>query len=430
MTEITPRAVITGMGIVTPLGDSPATVHAALCTGLSAIGPWRSIDVSAADLKIGGDLGAYDPLPRLEALKPRLSAPATRSLRRMLHTLPWSMRLGLLPALTAWLDAGLDSAPPADPARVAVIAAGHTINSQYINRTGLTFETAPGQIDALYALHSLDCIHAAAVGELIAARGAVYSLGSACASGLHALRAGLMEIAGGQADVVVIHAPAAELSAVELHSMALMQTVSLSGDGRPQQASRPFDRQRDGFVPAHGTATVVLESPAHAHARGARIHAGVLAVAATSDGCHLPLPNAGGEARAMAMALSASGLTAADIDMVSAHATSTPAGDAAEITALRQVLGAQLDRIPINAAKSMLGHCLWAAPLVELVVAIEQMRTGLLHPTLNLTDPDPEFAGLNLCAGAPQRQTVRALLKNSFGFGGTNAACILAHPDA
>lgn len=430
MTDLTPRAVITGMGIVTPLGDSPAAVHAALCAGLSAIGPWRSIDVSATALKIGGDLGAYDPLPRLEALKPRLPAAAARSLRRMLHTLPWSMRLGLLPALTAWLDAGMDAAPPADPARVAVIAAGHTINSRYINQTGLMFETAPDQIDALYALHSLDCIHAAAVGELVAARGPVYSLGSACASGLHALRAGLMEIASGQADVVVVHAPAAELSAVELHSMGLMQAVSLSFNDCPQQASRPFDRRRDGFIPAHGTATLVLESPAHAKARGARIHAGVLAAAATSDGCHLPLPNAEGEARAMAQALSASGLTAADIDMVSAHATSTPAGDAAEITALRQVLGTRLGQIPVNAAKSMLGHCLWAAPLVELVAAVEQMRTGLLHPTLNLRDPDPDCADLNLCAGAPQRHSVRFLLKNSFGFGGTNAACILAHPDA
>jgi len=421
-------AVITGMGIITPLGDTPGDVHAALCAGRSAIGPWRSIDVSHSDMKIGGDLGDYDPSPRLEALKPLLPPGMARSLRRMNHTLPWSMRLGLLCALDAWRDAALLDSPAAKPERVAVIAAGHVINSRYINETSRTFESCPSQIDALYALHSLDSTHAAAVGELTGARGAIYSLGSACASGLHALRAGLMEISSGQADVVVVHAPVAEISAVELHSMALMQAVSMSFGDNPGQASRPFDRRRDGFVPAHGAATLILESHEHARARGARIHARVLSVAATSDACHLPLPNAEGEARAMAMALSAAGLRPEDVDYICAHATSTPAGDAAEIEALRTVLGPRLERVPINAAKSMLGHCLWSAPLVELVGAIEQMRTGILHPNLNLNDPDDAFAGLALCSGAPLRHDVRVLLKNSFGFGGTNAACILAHP--
>jgi 3-oxoacyl-(acyl-carrier-protein) synthase len=196
----------------------------------------------------------------------------------------------------------------------------------------------------------------------------------------------------------------------------------------PPRASRPYDTAREGFVPSHGTATLILERLAHALARQAPIHAELLHVTALSDACHLPQPSVDGQTRTMSRLLQRSGVAPEEIDFVSAHATSTPLGDATEISSIKQVFGKHAQKLKINAPKSMLGHTCWSAPAVETVAAILQMNRGWLHPSINIENLDPEI-DLDVCANRATKHDVRVLMKNSFGFGGINCCALLRRYD-
>lgn len=207
--------------------------------------------------------------------------------------------------------------------------------------------------------------------------------------------------------------------------MALMGAISFQRfNEAPQRASRPWDTQREGFVPAHGGAVLVVESLDGALARGARIHAEVVEIETGSDGNHLPQPSEEGQARLMDLVLHRSGLEPGDIDYISAHATSTPLGDLTEIRSIKRVFGASAYRLKINATKSLLGHTCWAAPTVETVAAVLQMKAGMLHPSINIDDLEPEV-DLDVCRTQAVRHPVRYAMKNAFGFGGLNSVAIL-----
>jgi 3-oxoacyl-(acyl-carrier-protein) synthase len=348
-----------------------------------------------------------------------------RRVRRLTARVPWSTQLSVLLAAHAWLDAGLDAAAPVTE-QVGVVVGGHNINSNfsYVNRQ--EFAGEPDYIDSKYFLHALDTDHAGCVSEILAARGPIYTVGAACASGNMALRNAADEIRCHGLEVVFVVGPVLDLSPVDLHAMALMEAISIeSFNDEPAAASRPFDVRREGFVPAHGGGVLVLEGLDAARRRGARIHAELLAAEAGSDGSHLPQPSQEGQTRVMRRALEQAGLRPEQIDFVSAHAASTAVGDITEVRSIKEVFGPHAARLKVNAPKSLLGHTCCAAPTVETVAAILQMNAGTLHPSINIDEVDPEN-DLDLCRGegVAFAHPVRYFMKNSFGFGGINAVSV------
>ncbi len=425
---MTERAVvITGMGVFTRLGDTLGEFYENLLAGHSGITRWGFIDDPRVYSKVGGDLSDVDLDGKLDAWCATLAPDHARRLRKLWRTAPFSTRCTLLVALSAWDDAGR---PDDDPLRQAVIVAGHNLNERYLIRNQQVFLDEPDYIAALSALLTLDTDHAASVGELLSLRGATYTMGGACASGNIALRAAVDEIRHhGHSRALVVGA-ALDFSPMGLHAMALMGAITFqSFNDAPQRASRPYDVDREGFVPSHGAACLVLEEREHARARGARIYAEVLGCVATADGCHLPSPSTDGQAATMSRVLEEAGVPREEVGFVSAHATSTPLGDLSELRAIHQAFGSHADRLKINAPKSLLGHTCWAAPTVETVAAILQLRHGRLHPSINIDQLDPAV-DLDVCANEGAAVDSRYVLKNAFGFGGLNCCALFGLPDA
>ena len=423
------HVAVTGMAINTPIGDTLNGFLDALLAGRSAISQWRVFDVSGIYSKVGADLSGYAVRAKAAQLEQALPPEIAQRLRRLIGRVPWSTGLSMLLAADAWLDCGL-AADTVDLDRVAVVIAGHNINARYAFDNHAQFAEEPDFIDGMMALHSLDTDHAGCVSELLRARGAIYTVGAACASGNAALRAACDEVLHHGADAAIVVGAVLDFATVDLHAMALMGAISIeSFNERPEQASRPYDTGREGFVPAHGGGALVIERADRARRRGARVWADILAVESGSDGNHLPQPSEEGQTRVMRHVLQAAGLAPEQIDYVNAHATSTPVGDVTELRSINQVFGAHAKRLKINATKSMLGHTCWAAPTVESVAAILQMNAGMLHPSINIDSLDPRV-DLDVCASGPVPHQIQYMMKNSFGFGGINSVSIFAHPGA
>jgi 3-oxoacyl-[acyl-carrier-protein] synthase II len=252
---------------------------------------------------------------------------------------------------------------------------------------------------------------------------------SACATGAHSIGEATWILERGDADVVVAGGCEAPITGLGVAGFAAMRALSTRNDD-VQAASRPFDRDRDGFVIGEGAGVLVLETEEHARARGAEALGLILGYAATCDAAHIaqPTENAEGAQRCMRLALEDAGLGPGEIDHLNAHATSTPMGDASEVRAIRAVFGAHADQIAVSATKSMTGHLLGAAGAVEAILTLRALQTGILPPTINLDSPDPECQ-LDHVANKARQQRVRVALSNSFGFGGTNAALIFGAAD-
>jgi len=417
------RVAITGMSINTPLGDTLDGFLNGLLDGRSAITNWKRVSDPPIYSKVGADLTDYDIAAKVKSWEGRVSPDRYRALRRFAARAPWSTKLSLLIGLDAFADAGLlDAQLPSE--RTGVLVAGHNINLNYQYESRLQFAEEPDYIDSMFSVHGLDTDHAASVAELLNARGPTYTLGGACASGNLALRSAVDEIRYHDVDRCVVLGAVFDLSPVDLHAMALMGAVSYqSFNDDPPRASRPFDIRREGFVPAHGGAALIVEELETAKRRGARIYAEVLGVEANSDANHLPQPSEEGQFTVMTKLLAKCGVAPEQIDYVSAHATSTPLGDLTEVRSIRRLLGKQAERVKINAPKSMLGHTCWSAPTVETVAAVLQMRAGRLHPSINIEERDPEI-DLDVCDGAACDHTINHFLKNSFGFGGINCVSL------
>jgi 3-oxoacyl-[acyl-carrier-protein] synthase II len=247
---------------------------------------------------------------------------------------------------------------------------------------------------------------------------------TACASAAHAIGESLRILERGDADVMVAGGTEAAILPLVVAGFANMQALSRRND-EPARASRPFDRDRDGFVLAEGAALLVLEREAYARARGARVRARLIGYGASADACHMaaPDPSAGGAMRCMRSALADAGRQPAEVDYVNAHATSTPAGDEMEAKALRAVFGAHCERLAVSSTKGATGHLLGAAGGLEALLCVRALETGTLPPTINLESPDPECA-LDHVAGKAREARARVALSNSFGFGGVNAALL------
>lgn len=418
------RVVVTGMAVNTPLGDRLDVFYENLMAGKSAIRKWVCVDTSGIYSKVGGDLSDYDGGPKLDAIKERLDEAAFKRLRKLYRKAPFSTRLTMLTSVDAFLNARLDESGY-DPLNTALIIGGHNLNKMYSHENYVQFTKEPDYIDSLASLLALDTDHAGSVSEVLGCKGPIYTMGGACASANIGMRNAMDEIQHHGYDVVIVTGAALEFAPMDLHAMAMMGAISFqSFNDEPPRASRPYDTAREGFVPSHGSATLILERLDHALARQAPIHAELLHVTALADACHLPQPSVEGQSRTMQRLLQRSGVAAEEIDFVSAHATSTPLGDATEIASIKQVFGKHAQKLKINAPKSMLGHTCWSAPAVETVAAILQMNRGWLHPSINIDNLDPEI-DLDVCANRATKHEVRTLMKNSFGFGGINCCALL-----
>lgn len=422
------RIAVTGMSINTPLGDELDGFVDALLTGRSALSNWKFTDTKNIYSKVGADLSEYDIVGKLAGFAERLPADMYSRLQGLVRRAPWSTKLSLLLAADGWVDAGATDCPY-ESHRIAVIAAGHNINDNYTFENYKVFAEEPEFIEGLFSLHGLDTDHAGSVSELLQVHGPIYSMGAACASGNIALRNAVDEIRYHDCDMVLVVGAVLDFAPTDLQGMAIMGAISYeSFNDEPERASRPFDRRREGFIPAHGGAVIVLEDFDRAVQRRAHIYAEVLGVAATSDGNHLPQPSRAGQVRTMKRVLAESGIAPDDVDFISAHATSTPLGDVTEIESIKEVFGAHAYKLKINAPKSMLGHTCWAAPTVESVAAILQLQRGKLHPSINIDEIDASI-DLDVCANAAADYPAKVCMKNSFGFGGINCVTIFRKVD-
>jgi 3-oxoacyl-(acyl-carrier-protein) synthase len=418
------RVAITGMSINTPLGDTLDGFLGALFAGRSAITKWKAIDTRNIYSKVGGDLSDYPIADKVERLRGQAAPEVHKRLRKLISKAPWSTKMTMLIALDAWIDAGLNDHAPS-PESIGVVVAGHNLNQGHQYTQRLQFAEEPDYMDSMLALNGLDTDHAGCVSEVLQARGPIYTIGAACASGNTALRCAIDEVRYHDVEAVMVVGAILDFSPLELHAMALMGAISFqSFNESPQKASRPYDVNREGFVPSHGGGVLVVEPLERAVRRGAKIYAEVVEVEANSDGNHLPQPSTEGQARLMQRLLDRCGLPPDKIDFISAHATSTPLGDLTEINSIRRVFKDHARELKINAPKSMLGHTCWAAPVVETVAAVLQMQAGRLHPSINIDSLDPEI-DLDVCRAGPVAHNVRYMMKNSFGFGGINSVAIL-----
>ncbi len=406
MTTRERTVVVTGLGATTPVGGDVATTWEGLLTGRSGV---RALDERYAELPVrfAGQV-AVDPsevMDRVEARK-----------------LDRCQQLGLIAAREAWADAG---SPEVDPLRLgAVVASGIggivslLDNYDTLNTRGWS-RVSPMSVPQLMPNGA-----AAWIGLDLGAKAGVHTPVSACASGAEAVGYALEMIRSGRADVVVAGGTEACIHPITVAAFAAMRALSTRND-EPERASRPYDKGRDGFVMGEGAGCLVLESEEHARARGARIYAEVAGVGLSADSHHIaqPDPDGAGAIRAIRAAIELAGADPSDVLHVNAHATSTPQGDIAEATALRAVLGADVDGVAVSGTKSMTGHLLGGAGAVESVAAILALHHRIAPVTANLDDPDDEI-GLDVVSGEPRRlrEGDAVVLNNSFGFGGHNVA--------
>lgn len=401
---------ITGRGVVSTLGTTPEALADGLEAGRSGITRWKEMDPRIYS-KIGGDLSGFD----LAGFLADQGAP-----ERVSHVLR-----GVPPATAMAAAAALDAARDAEVSGVAPERLGHVIGCHNAHVKGhqvnaQILEEEPDFLEPLFGLWGFDTDIASAIAEVLTARGPVFTVGGACASSNLSICAAVDAIRAGRADAVVAGGVATTASSLALQAWSHLEALSIqSFNDRPTEASRPFDADREGFVPSEGAAMLVLERREHALARGARVYGWLLGTGASSSATRHTRPDREGQVRAMRSALSEAGLTGRDVDFVSAHATSTPKGDAVEAESITEALDGHAP--PVNTPKSMLGHCLQGAAAIELVATLEQLRRGRLHGCANLERPDVE---LDL-AREVREVSARVALSNSFGFGGLNSSVVV-----
>jgi malonyl-ACP decarboxylase len=421
------RVAVTGMGAVTSIGHDLRAFAAALRVGACGIAPLRRIPADKISVKIGAEIHDFDWRQSLESLPwttPNFGARA----RKILNRAPDSTRLSACAAAQALAQSGLLDAPPSAN-RIGLIVAGSNLHQRYIHENSARFREEPEYINPSYALSFLDTSQVGCLSELFALRGMGYTVGGASASGNVALHHGWQWIQAGVLDACVVVGASADFSEVELQAFSTLGAACGEPCAfPPAQACRPFDRDRAGFVFGEGSGCVVLENLDRARRRNAPRWAELKGASVVLDGNSLPNPDAAGEVEAMRLALQAAGVEAAAIGYLNAHGSASPLGDQTECEALIEVFGARLARIPINSTKSLTGHCLFAAGIIECIASVLQLKAGFLHPNLNLEHPldaRPNFAG-------PTAQPLAAhlALSNSFGFGGFNSSLVLGTSEA
>ena len=406
------RVLVTGLGAVTPLGHTVAEFWDGLIAGRSGVGPLTLADPAQFPCKVAAEVKNWDPFQFIER----------KAARRMARFAQFMVAA----AGQAIADARLElDAENRD--RIAVFIGNGGGGYPDIQEAVNTLTSRGGmKIDPLYLARSLGNMAAAQVSLQFNLRGYNGTICTACAAGTQAIGEAGMLIRTGRAEIAVTGGCEAGISELGISSFSVMRALTSRSDD-PSHASRPFDRERDGFVPSEGAGALILESEAHALARGARIYAELAGFGCTCDAFHVVAPPDDGEgaARAMAEALRDAGMSPSEVRYINAHATSTPLGDAAETNAIKTVFGEGARSVPVSATKSMIGHGLGASGGTETVAVVKTIETGIIHPTVNLEHPDPA-CDLDYVPNVSRAADVSVALKNSFGFGGQNSCLVLA----
>jgi 3-oxoacyl-[acyl-carrier-protein] synthase II len=410
------RAVITGIGLLTPLGVGREASWTGLVQGRSGIRPFTQFDASRLRTRFGGEVPGFDPLQTLDK-------PTARRTDRY-------TQFALAAADEAVADAGLtiDAGRAARAGVLLGVALGGLASLEHHH--ALLLEKGPDKMNPFMVPMMLANTAPGMLAIRYGARGPNYTLTSACASGAHAIGESLELIRRGVIDVAITGGVEAVLTELCVSGFCAMRALSTRNE-EPERASRPFALGRDGFVISEGAGIVVLEELDHARARGARIYAEVAGYGSSADAHHITAPHPEGDGVVLAIerALESAGLAPSDIDHVNAHATSTPMGDEGEARAIRRVFGSHAERVLVTAPKSMLGHTLGAAGGIETAILALTLARSLIPPTINLDERDPA-CDLDIVTGSAREGRVNAAVKNSFGFGGTNASLVLCRQQA
>ncbi len=404
------RVVITGIGAVTPIGADVTATWEAMLGGRGGIGRITRFDPTPYESQIAGEVKDFDPTRYMD--------------RKDARRTDRFAQLAVAAASQAMTDASLDVA--ADPERIGVaIATGVGGLETLVEQVLLMEKRGPGRLSPFLVPMLMANAGSAQISMQFGLKGPNVTHVSACASSAHAIGESAEMIRRGQTDVMVAGGAEAAVLPLAIGAFSNMHAMSRRNDD-PEHASRPFDKDRDGFCLSEGSAAVVLEERERAVARGARIYGELVGYGATADAYHITSPSPAGEgnARAMEMALAQAGLRPTDIGYINAHGTSTQPNDREETAAIKRVFGDHAYRLLVSSTKSMTGHLLGAAGALEAIACLLAMRDRRIPPTINYTTPDPEL-DLDYVPNTARAATVTAALSNSMGFGGHNASLIL-----
>jgi 3-oxoacyl-[acyl-carrier-protein] synthase II len=407
------RVVITGMGVVSPIGIGVDAFWSSLSQGVSGIGRITRFDPSAFPSQIAGEVRGFDPLAYL----PRRDVVRTDAF----------VHYALAAANEAIADAKLDVEGQTD--RVGVSIGTGMGGVPWLIRTHDTLREEGPQAISAYALPGLLPNMAAGwVSMRTGARGPIAAAATACAAGNHAIGDAFRMIQRGEADAMLAGGTDALIHPLVVGGFCAVRALS-TANAQPARASRPFDRERDGFVLAEGAGILVLETLDSARARRAHIHGELVGYGLSGDAHHPTAPSSDGPARGMRLALADAGLGPEDIDYINAHGTSTPHNDVNETRAIKQVFGTHARRVAISSTKSMTGHLIGAAGAIEAIATTLALERNLIPPTINYRTPDPE-CDLDYVPNEARASVVRAALSNSFAFGGINAVLVFRKADS
>lgn len=414
------RVVVTGMGIVSPLGLGLDHNWQAITAGKSGLRRIRGFDASDIASQVAGEVPVWEGAEATFDVNKYIEPKEQKKMDKFIH-------FGYAAAVDAVEDSGYVPADEEARCRAGVLIGSGIGGLANIHDTSLLLaEKGPRRISPFFIPSSLINLISGQVSIRYGFKGPNHAVVTACATGSHAIGDAARLIAFDDADVMIAGGAEAAICRVGVGGFAACRALSTSYNDTPEKASRPFDKGRDGFVIGEGAGVVVLEEYEHAKKRGAKIYAEVAGYGLSGDAYHVTSPSEDGDGgfRAMKAALKRAGVTPADIGYVNAHGTSTPLGDDIELTAIKRLFGADIGKVSISSTKSAIGHLLGAAGAVEAIYSIKAIETGILPPTLNLDDPSDVAAGIDLVPHKAKEKKVDVALSNSFGFGGTNASLV------
>ncbi len=403
------RVVITGLGIVSPVGNDIATAWDNIVNGRSGIGRITRFDPSAFNAQIAGEVKGFD-------ITELITAKEARTMDTFIH-------YGIAAGVQAWKDCGLEITE-ANAERVGIIVGSGIGGLQRIEETQTEYlERGPRRISPFFVPASLINLISGQLSIMLGLKGPSYAVVSACTTGLHSIGDAARMIEYGDADVMVAGGAESTVSPLGIGGFAAMRALSQRNDD-PTTASRPWDRDRDGFVLGEGAGVLVLEEYEHAKKRGARIYGEFSGFGMSSDAHHITAPDRDGPRRGIVNALRNGGINADQVNYVNAHGTSTPLGDRNETEALKLAFGDHASKLVVNSTKSMTGHLLGAAGGIEAVFTALAVYHQISPPTINIFNQDPD-CDLDYCANTAREIKIDVAMSNSFGFGGTNGSMVV-----
>jgi len=405
------RVVVTGMGLVIPTGIGVETSWKNICEGRSGIGHLTRFDPNGFETKIAGEVKGFNPEAYIE--------------KKEVKKMDLFIQYALAATKEALEDAQLKVTPENSEEIGVIVGTGlgglPTIEKYH----QVLLEKGPNRITPFFIPMLIANLASGQIAIHFGAKGPNTCVVTACATGAHCIGDAFRAIMYGDAKAIIAGGTEANITPLTIAGFNAMKAISTRND-EPEKACRPFEKNRDGFVVAEGAGVLILEELGFAQKRGARIHAELVGYGYTADAYHItaPSPDGDGAARCMRMAIKDAGLKPEEIDHINAHGTSTPLNDATETQAIKAVFGEHAKKIPVSATKSMTGHLLGAAGSTESIFTILTIRDGIIPPTINYEEPDPD-CDLDYVPNSARRQPVNVAISNAFGFGGTNAALVL-----